>query len=178
MTPSAAAAATTDDYNLMLKKIKKVEQILFKFENGTKGTDNKEYRGYKRKLEQYQAKLKDSREYRANQLENALDDLKKNVLHHEADDDHISVMTGDLSIDMMSLESIESKESKEEEKEHIDFASYKKKYKRVKQILKDLEKEHGKKKVKKRNDYKKYKVRETKEFNILRCEESIEVVID
>jgi hypothetical protein len=134
------------DYELLTKKIRKVKQILFKVENH-EGTDNKQYRAYKRKLQEYEKKRKKTKKFKAQSLDDALNSVHSKVL--KKDDDRSSVMTGDLSI--------ASKENDKNEDEAVDYAELRKRYNNHKKILKDLEKEHGKKKASNRKDYSKYK---------------------
>jgi hypothetical protein len=127
------------DYELLTKKIGKVKQVLFKIENH-EGTDNKQYRAYQRKLQEYENKIKKTKKFKAQSLDDALNSLHSEVL--KKDDDHSSVMTGDLSID---------------EETAVDYAELRKRYNKMKKIVKNLEKEHGKKKASRRKDYCKYK---------------------
>lgn len=128
-------------YELLTKKIRKVKQILASLQKQEQ-KEPKLFRAYRRKLQVYEEKIKTAKK------EKAL----------ERDDDQSSVMTGDLSIDM-PIESKDAVGDDKKEEAAMDYPQLKKKYKKLKKILKDLEKEHGTKKAMKTKDYAKYKKR-------------------
>jgi hypothetical protein len=150
---------TKDDknsYTILTKKIKKVEAFLKTIQK----VDSKEYRAYKRKLDEYTQQLHKNREYKERKLRAALDDLHAslhtNTGASASDDDDI--MTANNSTSSMSMSSVdyESTEDEEEEVKKHDFKLLKKKFHKVGRILQELMDEHGEAKASIRKDYKKY----------------------
>eukprot|EP00980_Cylindrotheca_fusiformis_P015977 scaffold4690_cov116-Cylindrotheca_fusiformis.AAC.7 len=114
------------DRLLLTRKIEKVEGILDDIEE-EKGTDNKLFRAYKRKLEKYH-----------DQLDEIVGD--DDMAEEE------EAMASAISLDAGGTN---------EDDGPVDRDKIKKKYKKVRQIIEDLEREHGPD-VKNRKDYNKY----------------------
>lgn len=116
------------DRQLLISKIKRVERILDDIEED-KGTDNKLFRAYQRKLEKYH-----------DELDDASSDGDEN-----ADNGKVA---STISLDDNSVDAPMKGAP-------VDVKTIKKKYKKVRKILEDLENEHGAA-VKSRRDYNKY----------------------
>jgi hypothetical protein len=127
---TVTVTVTMVDKELLVKKIKKVEGILDDIEE-EKGSNNKLFRAYRRKLENYHDLLSDG----------------------SSDGDDNSTIDGGKG----SALSLADSNSVDEPSKggSVDIKTIKKKYKKVTKILEDLEDEHGEE-AKERKDYKKF----------------------
>eukprot|EP00934_Nitzschia_sp_Nitz4_P006925 Nitzschia sp. Nitz4//scaffold50_size126154//14288//15139//NITZ4_003669-RA/size126154-processed-gene-0.28-mRNA-1//1//CDS//3329553650//6915//frame0 len=150
----------TDSYQVLQKKLNKVESLLFKLElKGDK--DSKDYRAFERKRKEYQFKIQRTTEYKEQKLQNALEELH-NSLH--------SIGTVDLiSEDGGSAMSMNFEEEEEEETPipvavlKFDYELTVRKYDKVRRLVEDIIEDHGEEEAKQRKDYQKYQ-KKAKEY--------------
>jgi hypothetical protein len=145
-------------YSLLKQKIKKVGKILENLKKKNKGEDNKEYRAYTRKQENYYKQLYKTGEYKEKKLQSALDNLHE-VLSSSSEDNDASSSS--------SSSSGSSSSSSSDEELSVDRTLIQKKYGKVTNLLEKLESDHGNEGAKSCKDYQTYHKKQQQYFETL-----------